>query len=206
MLGIANRPAEEQAVRYSSSACSMHEAERRLHGLCRARTSSSPVLNELLEAERAGARVALRRARDSRPGTSRRTALAVQRDEARWCAMLVVSISEARASGPRQKTGAFHGKAMAIIDLRARIAFLNRGQGWVVRKLREMLPRVRADDLHAGLSAMLRSHELNMDLVNSLRVALIAVASHAAPRSDPGTAHPSTGNTFGTGANWRAKN
>jgi hypothetical protein len=51
-------------------------------------------------------------------------------------------------------------------DLRERIAFLNRGQGWVVRKLREMLPRVRDDRLHVDLSAMLRSHEVNIDLAN----------------------------------------
>jgi hypothetical protein len=36
----------------------------------------------------------------------------------------------------------------------------------VVRKLREMLPRVRDDRLHVDLSAMLRSHEVNIDLVN----------------------------------------
>ena len=32
---------------------------------------------------------------------------------------------------------------MAIEDLAERIAFLNRGQGWVVRKLRELIPKVR---------------------------------------------------------------
>ncbi len=51
---------------------------------------------------------------------------------------------------------------MAISDLGERIAFLNRGQGWVVRKLRELLPRVRDNSLHADLSEMLRSHEANI--------------------------------------------
>ena len=60
-----------------------------------------------------------------------------------------------------------YGKAMAVTDLRERIIFLNRGQGWVVRKLREMLPRVRNDLLHADLSAMLRSHEVNIALANN---------------------------------------
>jgi nitronate monooxygenase len=69
--------------------------------------------------------------------------------------------------------GAFYDKAMAISDLGERIAFLNRGQGWVVRKLREMLPRVRDDSLHADLTEMLRSHEAN--------IALAAEVSGSAP-------------------------
>jgi nitronate monooxygenase len=64
--------------------------------------------------------------------------------------------------------GAFYGKAMAIGDLGQRIAFVNRGQGWVVRKLREMLPRVRDDKLHADLRDMLASHEANIALANEV--------------------------------------
>jgi hypothetical protein len=60
--------------------------------------------------------------------------------------------------------GAFYGKAMAIDELRERIVFLNRGQGWVVRRLREILPRVRDEQLHADLSEMLQSHEVNIEL------------------------------------------
>jgi hypothetical protein len=67
---------------------------------------------------------------------------------------------------PSVETGAFYGKAMAIADLRERIAFLNRGQGWVVKKLRGILPRVHDRDLHADLSEMLQSHEANIELVN----------------------------------------
>jgi hypothetical protein len=58
--------------------------------------------------------------------------------------------------------GAFQDKAMAIVGLPERIAFLNRGQGWVVRKLREMLPKVRDDALHRDLTEMLHSHEANI--------------------------------------------
>ena len=52
---------------------------------------------------------------------------------------------------------------MAIDALPERIAFLNRGQGWVVRKLKEMLPKVRDDALHRDLADMLRSHEINIE-------------------------------------------
>jgi hypothetical protein len=58
--------------------------------------------------------------------------------------------------------GGFYEKAMAIADVRARLAFVNRGQGWVVRKLREMLPRVRDDSLHGVLREMLAAHETNI--------------------------------------------
>ena len=47
---------------------------------------------------------------------------------------------------------------MAISDMAERLAFLNRGQAWVVRKLEGLLPKVRDDALHADLDAMLKSH------------------------------------------------
>jgi hypothetical protein len=40
--------------------------------------------------------------------------------------------------------------------------------GWAVRKLREMLPRVREDRLHADLAEMLRSHEVKFALANDV--------------------------------------
>ena len=55
---------------------------------------------------------------------------------------------------------------MAIEGLPERIAFLNRGQGWVVKKLREMLPKVRDDSLHRDLAEMLASHETNIARAN----------------------------------------
>jgi hypothetical protein len=91
----------------------------------------------------------------------------IQRDEARWCAMLHRHV-KALGGKPSPNIGAFYGKAMAVTDLRERIAFLNRGQSWVVRKLREMLPRIRNDRLHADLSEMLRSHEVNIVLANEV--------------------------------------
>ena len=44
----------------------------------------------------------------------------------------------------------------------ARLAFLNRGQGWVARKLREALPRIAEDDVHAALKEMLETHDANI--------------------------------------------
>ncbi len=122
-------------------------------------------LNELLEAERAGARVTLESARAAQTAELKALLQSIQRDEARWCAMLASHI-KLLGEKPTTETGAFHGKAMAITDLRERIVFLNRGQGWVVRKLREMLPRLHDERLHADLAEMLRSHEVNIALAN----------------------------------------
>jgi Domain of unknown function (DUF6306) len=150
------------AIEASSPACSMHEADDAYMGFA-GKAELTTFLNELLEAERAGARVTLESARRAGYGPVAELMRSIQRDEARWCAMLADYI---RTLGevPTPKVGAFYGRAMAIADLGERTIFLNRGQAWVVRKLREMLPRVRGDRLHADLSEMLRSHEANIAL------------------------------------------
>lgn len=122
-------------------------------------------LNELLEAERAGARVTLESTRDAQTPDLKDLLRSIQRDEARWCAMLAGHL-KLLGEKPTTQTGAFYGKAMAIADLRERIVFLNRGQGWVVRKLRDMLPRLPEERLHADLTEMLRSHEINIARAN----------------------------------------
>src|SRR5665213_2081053 len=120
-------------------------------------------LNELLEAERAGARVTLESTRAAQTPELKELLRSIQRDEARWCAMLASHL-KSLGEKPTTETGAFYGKAMAIADLHERIVFLNRGQGWVVRKLRDMLPRLQGGRLHADLAEMLRSHEINIAL------------------------------------------
>jgi nitronate monooxygenase len=125
-------------------------------------------LNELLEAERAGAKVTLKSAQTADAGPIVELLTIIQRDEARWCAMLQRQI---RALGgvPSSKVGAFYDKAMAIADMGDRITFLNRGQAWVVKKLREMLPRVGSGPLATELAEMLASHEANITLANQSR-------------------------------------
>lgn len=118
-------------------------------------------LNELLEAERAGTEVALRSAEAAGETPFEDLMRVIHHDEARWCAMLMKQLKRLEVpASPR--VGAFHDKALAIADLRERIVFLNRGQGWVARKLREMLPKVREDGLHQELRAMLLAHEANI--------------------------------------------
>ena len=151
---------------FSSPACLMQEVSDAYMGYASA-DELTAALNELIEAERAGARVTRESARTAGAGPLAELLRSIQRDEARSCAMLRRHI-QALGGRPSRAIGAFYGKAMAIADLRQRIAFLNRGQGWVVRRLRELLPRTRNDRLHADLSEMLRAHEINIGLANEL--------------------------------------
>ncbi len=145
----------------SSPACLAHEADDAYMGFA-TRDELVAFLNELLEAERAGTGVALRSA-EAAQGTPYVGLLQdVHRDEARWCAMLLKQL-KALGAPASTKIGAFQDKAMAIDALPERIAFLNRGQGWVVRKLKEMLPKVRDDALNRDLSDMLHAHEINIE-------------------------------------------
>lgn len=123
-------------------------------------------LNELLEAERAGSRVCLRTAEEMKDPALAALVENIQRDEAHWCAVLTKAIA-AFGDTPSSGIGAFYEKAMAIPTLPERLAFLNRGQDWVVKRLRRLVPKVRDDALHRALSNMLVAHERNIDLVDT---------------------------------------
>src|ERR1700730_4896799 len=134
-------------VESSSPACFMHEADDVYIGYA-GKEELTVILTELLEAERAGVRVAHESAVTARGAALGELMLAIEKDEARWCAMLAGHL-RMLGQPPSSKLGAFYNKAMAISDLGERIAFynkamaisdlgeriafLNRGQGWVVR-------------------------------------------------------------------------
>ncbi len=159
LLAVDAMPAAE-AARLSSPACyAAADADAQYMGEI-GRDELLAALDELLEAERAGARVALHTAKDA-PAELTPLVRAIQHDEARWCALLTQSIQRLGGT-PSRRTGDFYAKAMAIEDLPARLAFLNRGQRWVVRKLQALLPRVGDAPLQAGLGAMLTAHEANI--------------------------------------------
>ncbi|HTO42066.1 MAG TPA: nitronate monooxygenase [Rhizomicrobium sp.] len=165
---LPNTPSTPKAADETSSAsptCYAKEADDSYMGYA-SRDELLAFLNELLEAERAGARVTARTSSDASDPAIKTLMREIYHDEAHWCAMLLRWIANLDgAASP--KVGAFYEKCMVISDLRERMAFLNRGQGWVARKLREMLPKTRDDALHADFADMLKSHEENIARANA---------------------------------------
>jgi nitronate monooxygenase len=149
----------------ASPVCYLNEADDAYAGFA-SRDELAATLNELLEAERAGARICARTALETGDEDIRALMRLVHADEVRWCRMLLAAI-EGIGAEPSSKVGAFYEKCLAIADLKARIAFINRGQGWVSQKLREILPKVRDDALHAALKTMLESHDANIAKANA---------------------------------------
>lgn len=119
-------------------------------------------LNALLEAERAGAKAATIFRHDYADSNAAALIEQVRRDEAWCCGMLSGWIT--RLGGePSQITGDFLQKVVAKHGLDARLRFLNRGQDWVVGKLREIIPALDAADLRKDLQHMLDLHVVNID-------------------------------------------
>jgi 5,10-methenyltetrahydrofolate synthetase len=155
---------------YASPACSAHEIAPDYFGTVPPLSASELValLNVLLEAERAGAKV-LAAFLDEYPRDTPawRQLAAVQRDEAQNCVILGDLVKKLGGK-PSAATGEFLGKALAIEGRLARLRFLNRGQGWVARKIGEALPQVREDFARAALVAMRDSHLLNIEACDAL--------------------------------------
>jgi nitronate monooxygenase len=118
-------------------------------------------LNELLEAERAGARVALETANQIKGHDLAPLVIDIQQDEVRWCKMLLGVIGSLGRL-PSTTTGDFYEKAIAIENLKERLVFLNRGQGWVVRRLEKLIPRIKESHIRSQLQLMLDAHILNI--------------------------------------------
>lgn len=164
--GAADEEASSAGGSYASPPCFMHEVAAQYAGHL-TREETLELLNALLEAERAGVKVTAAYAREAADDTVKTALREVGRDEGRYCAMLTRHI-ERLGGAPTDRTGAFFEKAMTVAAERDRLAFLNRGQGWVVRKLRDALPRVPDDALHADLKEMLATHERNIARCDTL--------------------------------------
>lgn len=125
------------------------------------------VLTKLLEAERAGAHLAIACFTQTEHSGLAKFMEHMHADESRWCKMLSQEISSLGGT-PSRRRGSFYKRAMAITDIAKRLVFLNRGQRWVVRELAALLPRVRDDKLHHALNAMRAGHEVNIGRVERL--------------------------------------
>ncbi len=121
------------------------------------------LLNTLLEAERAGAKVISTILADYTDTLARETLRAVHRDEVRNCGLLIDAL---RALGrtPSNSTGDFVEKALAIEGRAARLDFLNRGQAWVAKKIGAVHPRLAPGPIGDMLTEMQSSHLVNIQL------------------------------------------
>jgi nitronate monooxygenase len=126
------------------------------------RADLGALLNELLEAERAGARLLSAWMTEAAPGSVLYERLReVQRDEARNCAVLIHHLLDAVAL-PSGLTGEFYDKGLRVQDWETRLALLNRGQGWVARRIAGALPRLGPSEARDALQEMHDSHLANI--------------------------------------------
>ena len=126
------------------------------------------LLNQLLEAERAGARGVGAMSKQAVNAESRAILREIAGDEARFCAMLIRHVGRL-GGAPSRHTGAFHTKLAALESTHERLDLLDRGQGWVVRKLTEALPRISDTSLREDLKEMLDAHRRNIERCGFLR-------------------------------------
>lgn len=115
-------------------------------------------LNLLLEAKHAAARVAARLVAEASDPELRDLARTIHADEVKWRGALFDALVELKVE-PSLKVGGFYDNASVIKGLEARLAFLGRGEDWVVHKLRVLLPRVADDRLHATLHQMIEAQQ-----------------------------------------------
>jgi hypothetical protein len=155
----------DEPIEVSSPVCYAHEFEdyngpRRLEA-----AELAAFLNVLLESERAGARVLARWCHEAGPdaGVGADTLAAVRDDEARFCAGLSEHLKRL-GNEPSHATGRFYDKAMTLAAWPERLRFLDKGQSWVAREIRDKLPRIEDAALAAFLRDMLERHEHNLKL------------------------------------------
>jgi hypothetical protein len=118
-------------------------------------------LNQLLEAERAGAKLLSAYIDELPPDSFRwKSMRAVQLDEARNCAVLVHLLLDAELA-PSAAVGDFYDRGLPVRGLRERLQFLNRGQAWVAKRIATALPRV-PETARAALQDMYDSHLANI--------------------------------------------
>jgi hypothetical protein len=153
-------PADDETDRLASPACALAEVDPAYRGFM-TRDELIALLNELLEAEQAGVKTANAFLEDAGDGPTAALLRDVRRDEARYAALLGRLVAGLGGT-PSGKVGGFYERAVAIDGMAARLAFLNRGQGWVAKKLREALPRIAEDNVHAALKEMLETHDANI--------------------------------------------
>ncbi|MCQ4319657.1 DUF6306 domain-containing protein [Stutzerimonas stutzeri] len=118
------------------------------------------LLQALLSAERAGAKVAGESLQQCKEPAQQKVLEQIRQGEVDSCRLVLNCLNHLNIE-PNRETGAFYAKAMAIESLDERLTFVDRGQQWVIRKLREYLPGCNDDFIRTELKKMLKIHEIN---------------------------------------------
>jgi len=130
-------------------------------------------LNELLEAERAGVDTLSRLFPEARSPEMQKLFEEVRDDEAWSCAGLVRSIRTMGGTISEQK-GDFAEKVMREPTLPDRLRLLNRGQGWVVKRLDGLLGEAIPASVRGFLEEMKTRHLTNIEACERLAESLKA--------------------------------
>lgn len=148
---------------YSSPPCYAHEFEQSEQPTApdiMPRDEVIALLNELLSCERAGAKTT-KYYGDHGSELIENMMQQVAEDERFFVHVLQEHIERLGAT-PGTEIGAFYDKAVSIVDEKARLKFLNRGQAWVVMTLRKAIPRIADRPLRLDLQHMLAVHIENI--------------------------------------------
>ena len=128
-------------------------------------------LNELLEAERAGVETLSRLFPEASTPEMRKLFEQVRDDEAWSCAGLARSI-KTLGGVMSEKKGDFAEKVMSEPTLAARLRLLNRGQGWVVKRLDGLLGETLPASVSEFLTEMKTRHIANIEACDRLAESL----------------------------------
>lgn len=123
------------------------------------------LLQELLEAERAGARVALDTLNETDDDGQKSLLNQIHIGEAESCRRIRDCIKYL-GSEPSVNLGIFYENAMMIESITDRLYFIDRGQRWVINKIKDSLESIDNKFVRKELANVLRIHVLNSDAFN----------------------------------------
>lgn len=119
-------------------------------------------MQELLEAERAGVACLGAMAEKAPPGEMKDFLVKLRNDEGRFCAGLYRFI-ETRGAKPRNTVGPFAEKVLSLPGEAERLALLNKGQAWVVRKIDEIPQADMTPGEKTFFADMREAHVVNIE-------------------------------------------
>ncbi len=119
------------------------------------------LLNRLLEAERSGVRALSGMLKPLPEGELKNGLKKAKGDEARYVAGLHAFLKQLGVI-PSGKVGDFADRLLAIDGITEQLRFLNRGQGWVVRKIQALLPALTDQAMRDFFTEMLDTHRKNI--------------------------------------------